>query len=105
MQWHHYIRERREQRHYSQVELAELLDASVASVSRWERGRCLPQPYLRRRLQALFDDRVTITNERPSTTNDGPSEEHHEVVYTSPTHETSETSHRFFREKPSTVFE
>ncbi len=85
-QWDHYIKERREQRHYSQAELAELLEASVASVSRWERGCSIPRPYLRRRLQVLFDDRATSTKEHPSAACDVPSGEHHKPSGTSPTH-------------------
>jgi transcriptional regulator with XRE-family HTH domain len=48
------LRTQRVQRHWSQRELAERVEADVATVKRWERGTSVPGPYFRLKLTALF---------------------------------------------------
>jgi transcriptional regulator with XRE-family HTH domain len=48
------LRTARLQRHWSQRELAERVDATVSTVKRWERQATVPGPYFRLKLTALF---------------------------------------------------
>lgn len=50
----HPLKIERQLRGWSQGKVAAAIDATVRSVSRWERGRALPYPYYRERLCALY---------------------------------------------------
>ncbi|HET8851928.1 MAG TPA: NB-ARC domain-containing protein, partial [Ktedonobacteraceae bacterium] len=49
------LRRARESKCLSQQQMAELLDTSTFTISRWERGLTLPGPYFRQKLCALFE--------------------------------------------------
>ncbi len=49
------LRRAREQRGWSQEQVAEILGTSILSVSRWERGIVFPNPYYRQKLSSLFE--------------------------------------------------
>ncbi len=49
------LRQERRRRHVSQAALAEALGISVQSISRWERGRAIPQAHYRLQLSRFFD--------------------------------------------------
>ena len=48
------LKAEREQRGWSQTELAKILGVSTTTVRRWERGLAVPYPYYRNKLVALF---------------------------------------------------
>jgi DNA-binding XRE family transcriptional regulator len=48
------IRQLREERGWSQLDMAVQMGASVGAVYKWERGLAVPHPQYRRRLAALF---------------------------------------------------
>ncbi|HEX3643256.1 MAG TPA: helix-turn-helix transcriptional regulator, partial [Ktedonobacteraceae bacterium] len=48
------LKAEREGRGWSQAKIAEVLGIHSETVSRWERGVALPQPYYRERLSDLF---------------------------------------------------
>jgi transcriptional regulator with XRE-family HTH domain len=57
------LRRQREQRGWSQAELATKLGTNLKTVSRWERGMAKPSPLYRQQLDKLFDE----NRERPDT--------------------------------------
>src|SRR5947209_18852657 len=49
------LRRQREQRHWTQTEVARLLGTTYLSVCRWENGTTSPSLYYRKRLCELFE--------------------------------------------------
>jgi len=48
------LRTERKRQGWTQAKLAEVLGVSTKTVVRWEAGRCVPFPYYRQKLSALF---------------------------------------------------
>ncbi len=55
----------RERRNESQVDFARTLECSSSTVSKWERGECVPAPRQRRRMEALGVEIGWPTSEWP----------------------------------------
>src|SRR5579871_5396899 len=54
----HLLRQAREQRGWSQERLAQELDVSPQTVSRWECGTAFPYPHYREQLSLLFEQSI-----------------------------------------------
>src|SRR5438105_14946289 len=52
------IRKEREQRAWTQSEVAERIGSTRINISRWENGATVPSPYYRQRLAELFEKSV-----------------------------------------------
>src|SRR5437588_12370253 len=52
------IRQEREQRAWTQSEVAERIGSTRINISRWENGATVPSPYYRQRLAELFEKSV-----------------------------------------------
>src|SRR3989440_9006621 len=69
------LKREREQRGWTQSELAERIGTTQINVSRWENGVTTPSPYYRQRLGELFGKSIQELGFIPES-----SEEHHEEV-------------------------
>jgi len=55
MKLNHRLRQEREQRNWSQAEVAQELGTPVSTIAAWEQGLSVPSPYFLERLCILFD--------------------------------------------------
>ena len=52
--WYELLRKEREQRSWTQAEVAEKIGVGVKTVGRWESGDCFPLPLYRRSLSTIY---------------------------------------------------
>ncbi len=55
MKLNHRLQQEREQRNWSQAEVAQELSTTVSTIAAWEQGLSVPSPYFLDRLCTLFD--------------------------------------------------